>query len=350
MALGEQPQPQVLHQVGVLVFVHQDVAEPAVIIGQDVRLGPQDLRHVQHQVAEIRRVQRPQPLLIGGVQRLGAAVGEIGVLVRGDPRRGQAAVLPALDHPHQRRRHPALGVDPFGLHHLLQQAKLVVGVQDGEVGRQPDMLRVAAQHAGAQGVEGAEPEALGRFAEDGGDAFAHLARGLVGEGDGQDLVGEGALGQQDVREAGGQDAGLAGAGTGQHQQRAIDGFDRRALFGVEAGQVVRGKGDWARHPGDIGQLGAGKPGPIGCGDRGRGARRAQAQRRACLVPRSNANSGARGRRCRLGSVRGDVGINSAFLRRPSPPRTRRHTSKEAAVTSALAPGRGRRGRRRWQPP
>ncbi len=100
------------------------------------------------------------------------------------------------------------------------------------------MFGVAAQHAGAQRMERAEPEALGGLAEDGGDPFAHLAGRLVGEGDGQDLVGEGAFGQQDMGEAGGQHAGLAGAGAGEHQQRAIDGFDRLALFGIEAGQVV----------------------------------------------------------------------------------------------------------------
>ena len=50
-----------------------------------------------------------------------------------------------------------------------------------------------------------------------------------------------------MREAGGQDAGFPGAGTGQHQQRTIDGFDGRALFGVQAGQVVLGEVGWVRH-------------------------------------------------------------------------------------------------------
>ncbi len=247
VALGEQPQPEVLDQIGVLVLVHQDVAEAAVVIGQHIRLRAQDFRHVQQQVAEIRRVQGAQPLLVRRIQRLRPAVGEVGVLVRRDSRRGQAAVLPALDHPHQPGRSPALGVDALGLHHLLQQAKLVVGVQDGEVGRQPDMLGVAAQHPRAQGVEGAKPQALGGLAEDGADPFPHFAGGLVGESDGEHLVGEGALRQQDMGEAGGQHAGLPRAGAGQHQQRAIDGFDGGALFGVEAGQVVGGEGRWCRH-------------------------------------------------------------------------------------------------------
>ncbi len=52
-----------------------------MVVGQDVRLGAQDFGHVQHQVAEIRRVQRPQPSLVGCVERRGSAVGEVGVLV-----------------------------------------------------------------------------------------------------------------------------------------------------------------------------------------------------------------------------------------------------------------------------
>src|SRR5690606_6031775 len=36
---GQQPQPQILGDVGVLVFVHQDEAESAVVFGQDVRVG-----------------------------------------------------------------------------------------------------------------------------------------------------------------------------------------------------------------------------------------------------------------------------------------------------------------------
>ena len=116
------------------------------------------------------------------------------------------------------------------------------------------MFGVAAQHPGAQGVERAEPEAFGGLAEDGGDAFAHLPRGLVGEGDGQDLVGEGSPGQQDVGEAGGQHAGLAGAGAGEDQQRAVDGLDRGALFGIQAGQVVGGEGDFGGHKDDIDRM------------------------------------------------------------------------------------------------
>jgi hypothetical protein len=60
-------------------------------------------------------------------------------------------------------------------------------IEDGEVRGQPDLLRMPAQHARRKRMEGAQPQALGRLAQDGGDALAHLPRRLVGEGDGQYL-------------------------------------------------------------------------------------------------------------------------------------------------------------------
>ena len=134
MALGQQPEPEVLDQIGVLILIHQDVAEHTMVIRQYIRLAAQYFCHVQQQVAEIGRVQRAQPGLIGFVQRDGPAVGEIRVVVGSDPRGRQSFVFPALDQSHQRGRHPAFRVNPLGFHHLFQQTHLVVGVEDGEVG------------------------------------------------------------------------------------------------------------------------------------------------------------------------------------------------------------------------
>ena len=40
----------------------------------------------------------------------------------------------------------------------------------------------------------------------------------------------------------GQHAGLAGAGAGQHQHRAVQRFHRLALLGIEPGEILRGRG------------------------------------------------------------------------------------------------------------
>ena len=75
------------------------------------------------------------------------------------------------------------------------------------------------------------------LADDLADAVLHLARRLVGEGDGEDLAGPGAAEAEDVGDAHGQHAGLAGAGAGQHQHRAVERLDRLALLRIEPGEI-----------------------------------------------------------------------------------------------------------------
>ena len=151
----------------------------------------------------------------------------------------QAAVLPVVHHPGELAGRPALLVDVLGFEQLLDQPDLVVGIEDGEIGLEADQLGMAAQDAGADGVEGAEPRhALDAGADQLADALLHLAGGLVGEGHRQDFGRPGALGGEDMGDAGGQHARLAGAGAGQHQQRALGGQHGVALFLVEALEVV----------------------------------------------------------------------------------------------------------------
>src|ERR1700741_2750612 len=68
------------------------------------------------------------------------------------------------------------------------------------------------------------------------DAFAHLGRGLVGEGDGQNRVRGDPLLLDQPRDAAGDDARFAGACSGKDQQRAFSGFDCGTLFGIEIGE------------------------------------------------------------------------------------------------------------------
>ncbi len=234
----QQLQPEILHRVGVLIFVHQHVFEALAILGEDLRLCAQDGEHLQQQIAEIRRVQRAQPLLILAIERTPLAVGVGMRFAIGHLFGAKAAVLPVVDKAGERARRPALLVDVLRFDQLLHQAQLVVSIQDGEVGFEAGQLRMAPQHARADGMEGAQPlHPLHHAADEGADALLHLARRLVGEGDGEDLPGPGSAGGEDVGQPGGQHAGLAGAGAGQHQHRTIDGEHRLALFGIEPGQI-----------------------------------------------------------------------------------------------------------------
>ncbi len=162
-----------------------------MIFLQHIRVLAEDRDRVHQQIAEIAGVQRRQPLLVGGVEFAALAVGEgAGVAFR-DVGGAEALVLPGVDHAGELLGRPALVVEAFGLDQLLDQAHDVVGVEDGEVGAQADEFGVAAQQLDADRVEGAEPgHALDRTADEHGDALLHLAGGLVGEGDGEDLRGK----------------------------------------------------------------------------------------------------------------------------------------------------------------
>ena len=233
----QQPQPQVLRDVGVLVFVHEDIAEPPLVLFQHIRMGLEDRDHVQQQIAKVAGVQIEQPPLVGRI--------ELHPLVIEGPRIGQrhlvrreGLVLPAVDDPRQHPRRPAFLVDPLGHDQLLHQPDLVVGVQNREVRLQPHQLRMTAQELHADRVEGAEPRhPLHRLAHQPAHAVLHLARGLVGEGHGQDLVRTGRPGHQQMRDPRGQGPGLARARPRQHQHRTVERQHRLPLRRVQPLQI-----------------------------------------------------------------------------------------------------------------
>ena len=146
VAAGEQPQPQVLRDVGVLVLVDEDVAEPALVPLEHVRVRLEDRDDVEQQVAEVAGVEDAEPLLVLRVE-LAAAMVEGARLRRRYPLGAERAVLPAVDQPGEKPRRPALLVDVLGLDDLPQQAELVVDVEDGEVRLEPDELGMPAQDA-----------------------------------------------------------------------------------------------------------------------------------------------------------------------------------------------------------
>ncbi len=94
----------------------------------------------------------------------------------------------------------------------------VARVVDGESALVSEHVGVRAQHAQARGVERRDPHVLGVLAHQVHHAPAHLVGGLVGEGDGHDLVGPRVAGGEEVRDAPGQDPRLARSGAGDHQQ------------------------------------------------------------------------------------------------------------------------------------
>src|ERR1019366_10444682 len=106
----------------------------------------------------------------------------------------------------------------------------------------------------ADRVEGAKPRhSLDNLANYFADALLHLARGLVGEGDGEDFRRPRPPEIEDVGDTRGQDAFFSGAGAGQDQHRPVQRLHRLALFGIEISKIrqaarpERARGNAARH-------------------------------------------------------------------------------------------------------
>ena len=240
MPRRQQPQPHILRDVGILIFVDHDVAEPALILRQHIRMVLEDRHHMQQQIAKIDGIQFFKAGLILGVELgaamvIGAGIGHWHALRR------QSAVFPVVDDPGQHPRGPAFVIDPGGLDQLLQEADLIVSVQNGEIRLQPGQFCMAAQQLDADRVKGAKPgHALGRLAQHPADPLFHLARRLVGKGHGEDLIRARLSKGQQMHDPGGQRLGLAGAGARQHQNRPVQAFHGVPLGRVQPVQIGLG--------------------------------------------------------------------------------------------------------------
>ena len=118
-------------------------------------------------------------------------------------------------------RGEALGVDVELVDAGLDEPQRVLLVVDREAARVAEPLGVGAQDARAGRVEGHHPHRPGAVAHERLDALAHLLRGLVGEGDREDLARPRLAGPDQVRDPVGEHAGLARARAGEDQQRPL---------------------------------------------------------------------------------------------------------------------------------
>ena len=129
-----------------------------------------------------------------------------------------------------------IGID----HQRFEQPELVVVVEDGEVLVETvhaERASVDAQDAGREAVEGAQPPARGRLADQRLDPVAHFTGSLVGKSHGEQLLRPRRAGDQQVTDPGGQGAGLARAGAREHQHRSGEGLHRLTLGRVQPLQV-----------------------------------------------------------------------------------------------------------------
>src|SRR4029079_15113310 len=106
--------------------------EAVSIAFQDVLVAAEDHQHVKQEVAEIAGVQRPQALLILGIE-IGPATGRETLGLAGvDLARSPSAVFPTVDQGGELPGGPALLIEIRRLDQLFEDPQLVVGVEDRE--------------------------------------------------------------------------------------------------------------------------------------------------------------------------------------------------------------------------
>ena len=230
---AEQLQPAVLRGVRVLVLVDEDPAERVRVAVAHLLEELEQVDRAEQQVVEVHRVRAVELALVAlvdvGDRLLEERADELAVVVG-----GAKLVLRVGDLGLHRARREALDVDVEVVEHLLDQPARVGRVVDRELARVAEPVRVGAQHARAGGVERHHPHRARGPADQQLDAVAHLLRGLVRERDGEDLVRTRLTRAQQVRDPVGEHAGLAGARSGQDQQRPGARRDGVALRRIRA--------------------------------------------------------------------------------------------------------------------
>ncbi|MNZ35787.1 hypothetical protein D3C78_531910 [compost metagenome] len=231
------------------------MAEAPLVVLQQARAVAPEVEGAQQQFGEVDHPGARAGGLVGFVDLQHGAEEQVAAGL--DVLRADALVLLPVDEPLGLARRPALLVEAELADHPLDQALLVVAVEDLEVLGKARFLPVGAQQAVRQAVEGADPHARRVDAQQLLDALAHLGGGLVGEGHRQDRVGRGLLHLDQPGDAVHQHTGFAGTGAGKHQLTP-----QRGRYGLALGVVegVQEEGEIVAHRGILGMwLGEGKP-------------------------------------------------------------------------------------------
>ena len=238
----------VLHGVRVLVLVHQQVLEALLVFQHGLRVVSEEQGGIVQQVIEVHGSRAETLLRIGLVQIADALTAHAGV-ARHQFHIGQVfqrtdeVVLRDADAAVHLVGLVQLVVQLPLLHDALDHAAAVVGIVDREVLGVAQLVGLRAQDAAEHAVEGAHPQVGGlAAAHHRGDARLHLLGRLVGEGQGQDPEGVHLLAGHQVRNAHGKHLGLAATRPGDHHRGAIGMLHCRTLCGVQALQIIHGKG------------------------------------------------------------------------------------------------------------
>ena len=224
----EQFEPLKLDGVGVLQFVNEDVRKAARVAQANLFVAAPQVERRQQQFGEVqfvlaargdfvtaidvvelpllwvrlRRLRRALPFFFGGINVVADAL-----------RRKQRRVNVLLSE------------------QAADERQLVLHIQNVKIFVPADRVGIDAQNAVADAVKSAKSQT--RRGQFGVDARAHFFGGFVGEGDRHDVARGGESVVQQMDNARGEDAGLAGARAGDNQHARRIGRHRLLLFRIQ---------------------------------------------------------------------------------------------------------------------
>ena len=243
---SEQPDNLMLGIVGVLILIDENKLETFLILPPHLLILVQQEPGVEQEIVEIHRVGLPAAHLIGMVylSQTPHPLSVVATSEAGIPRIGigqNQRILGSTD----------TGTDGGGLILFVAQLHLaddafyealgVIGIVDGKVRGKAQQLALDAQDTAKNAVERAHPELGCLFGTHlAADTLLHLARSLVGKGEGQDVPWQIAMLQQ-VGNLVGEHTRLSAAGTGNDQRGSVTADDGLLLCGIQFREIYHRK-------------------------------------------------------------------------------------------------------------
>ena len=267
IAVSQQAGKQILNMVGILILVHQHIAELVLIVPAHILVLLQQADRNTDNIVEIQGVILFQPCLVFAVGLGDMENPKVVGLLRPLQKflGGGQVVLFLADGIENHLGGESLVIQSHILDDILHDPLGIRGIVDGKASAVTHPFDFPAEDTAAGGVEGHGPDVLGFGAKQDGKPLFQFIGGLVGKGNGNDapggggtqgakpvspvpvkfgaVIGEifqefhiffrdrignlvavsGAAKAHDVGNAVDQNCGLTAAGTGQKQQGAVGG-------------------------------------------------------------------------------------------------------------------------------
>ena len=219
----ERSNQRILGVVGVLVLVNKHVLKAPPIKFHHLLVLGEDPHHLTDEIIKVYGVSRAQAALVFGIDLGHGGLKRVFGLLRLLQRRFRTNefvfVVRNLIGKHARGVLFQIQLHVLGNHG--QKPAGVIAIVDGEVGIKAwHKLRVLAQDAHADGVEGRYPHALGHGANQPAHALLHFRGGLISKGNGEDLPRIYPAMAHEIGNAAGKHRCLAGTGARHDEQRA----------------------------------------------------------------------------------------------------------------------------------